>query len=382
MELKSLEYQQHKNTKNEWKIEPTTFESINLIAGQNATGKSRVLNVISNLARLFSIVQNIHYKSGTYKIIFDKNGDEISYFLNYRNRKVIQEKLHFNGDVYLNRNSSGAAKIHSDQIEDKLEYEIPVDQLAVITKRDSKQHPLLDALYFWGNNLMHFKFGENLGKNILGMPSKKIPPDLIFDLKSTDKVFYILKKGKKEYGLRFEKAIKRDMASVGYKLEKIFLTQPVSVTITGDAPVTPVALAVKEKDLPGITDQNDMSQGMFRALSLLIQLNYAIMANKLSCILIDDIGEGLDYEKSSNLIKLILKKTEKKSVQLIMSTNDRFVMNNVPLEYWTVMHRAGTKLLSINYRNSKELFEEFELIGLNNFDFFTSKSFLNNLDKK
>jgi hypothetical protein len=65
-----------------------------------------------------------------------------------------------------------------------------------------------------------------------------------------------------------------------------------------------------------------------------------------------------------------------------MSTNDRFVMNNVPLEYWTVMHRAGTKLLSINYRNSKELFEEFELIGLNNFDFFTSKSFLNNLDKK
>jgi hypothetical protein len=353
-----------------------------LIAGQNATGKSRVLNVISNLARLFSIVQNIHYKSGTYKIIFDKNGDEISYFLNYRNRKVIQEKLHFNGDVYLNRNSSGAAKIHSDQIEDKLEYEIPVDQLAVITKRDSKQHPLLDALYYWGNNLMHFKFGENLGKNILGMPSKKIPPDLIFDLKSTDKVFFILKKGKKEYGLRFEKAIKRDMASVGYKLEKIFLTQPVSVTITGDAPVTPVALAVKEKDLPGITDQNEMSQGMFRALSLLIQLNYAIMANKLSCILIDDIGEGLDYEKSSNLIKLILKKTEKKSVQLIMSTNDRFVMNNVPLEYWTVMHRAGTKLLSINYRNSKELFEEFELIGLNNFDFFTSKSFLNNLDKK
>ena len=65
-----------------------------------------------------------------------------------------------------------------------------------------------------------------------------------------------------------------------------------------------------------------------------------------------------------------------------MSTNDRFVMNNVPLEFWAIMHRTGNKSLSLNYRNSKELFDEFELMGLNNFDFFTSKFFLKNLDDK
>jgi len=382
MELKSIEYQQYKRTKNEWILEPTTFENVNLIAGQNATGKSKILNIISSLSRLFSDVQNIHYKSGTYKVEFVKGDNEISYYLNYRNSKVLSEKLQINGEVYLNRNSNGDAKVYSNQIKDELEYKIPDDQLCVLTKRDSKQHPFLDDLYIWAKDLMHFKFGESQGKNVLGMPSKKIKQDLTFNLKLTDKVFYIFRKGRKKYGPGFERVIKQDMADIGYDLEKIFLSQPVSMQIYGDIPAQPVVLAVKEKDLSGITDQNDMSQGMFRVLSLLIQLNYAKKTNKLSCVLIDDIGEGLDYERSSSLIKLLLRKVKEQSVQLIMSTNDRFVMNNVPLEYWIVMHRLGNRSLSLNYKNSKELFDEFELMGLNNFDFFTSKFFLKKLDDK
>jgi len=382
MELKFLEYQQHIRTKNEWRLEPTTFDNVNLIAGQNATGKTKVLNVISGLARLFSDIQNIQYKSGTYRIVFIKDSNEFSYYLNYKNSKVLSEKLQINGEVHLNRDSHGDAKIFSNQIKQKLEYKIPEDQLAVLTKRDSRQHPFLDELYVWGKDLIHFKFGDSLGKNVMGMSSKRVAKDLQFNLKSTDKVLYIYKKGRKKYGPGFERAIKQDMASVGYNLEKIFLSQPVSLQISGDFPTQPVALTVKEKDLPGLTDQNDMSQGMFRALSLLIQLNYARKANKLSCVLIDDIGEGLDYERSSNLIKLLLRKMKKKSVQLIMSTNDRFVMNNVPLECWIIMHRVGNKSLNFNYRDSKELFDEFELMGLNNFDFFTSKFFLKKLDDK
>lgn len=381
MEIKSLEYSQHKRTKNEWSLVPMTFENINLIAGQNATGKTKVINIISNLARLFSDIQNLRFKSGTYRIIFDKDDNKIRYNLNYQNKKVISEKLLINEKIYLNRNSDGDAKISSSQIGQKLEYKIPDDQIAVLTKRDPKQHPLLDELYNWGNNLMHFKFGESHGKNIIGMSSKKTEKDLKFNLKLNEKVLYIFKKGKKKWQ-GFERAIRQDMASVGYNLEKVFLSAPVSMEVSSDIPLSPISLAVKEKDLICATDQSAMSQGMFRALSLLIQLNYAIKNNKLSCVLIDDIGEGLDYERSSNLIKLLLKKMEKRSIQIIMSTNDRFVMNNVPLEYWTIMNREGNRSLNINYRNSKELFDEFELMGLNNFDFFSSKSFLKKLDDK
>jgi len=36
----------------------------------------------------------------------------------------------------------------------------------------------------------------------------------------------------------------------------------------------------------------------------------------------------------------------------------------------------------LNYRNAKNMFEEFELTGLNNFDFFSSKYYEKGGDKK
>ncbi|HHC24191.1 MAG TPA: hypothetical protein ENK58_02070 [Desulfobacterales bacterium] len=53
-------------------------------------------------------------------------------------------------------------------------------------------------------------------------------------------------------------------------------------------------LNVQETELDEGTDQTEMSQGMFRALSLLIQLNYSLLADITGCIL---IGEGLDHER-------------------------------------------------------------------------------------
>jgi len=61
--------------------------------------------------------------------------------------------------------------------------------------------------------------------------------------------------------------------------------------------------------------------------------------------LIDDIGEGLDYERSKKLIDLIIQKAKKYAVQLIMTTNDRFVINKTPLEYWLVIKREKNSFL-------------------------------------
>ena len=91
--------------------------------------------------------------------------------------------------------------------------------------------------------------------------------------------------------------------------------------------------------------------------------------------MIDDIGEGLDFERSSSLIRLLIKKASSSKFQLIMTTNDRFVMNNMPIKYWTILDRVGSECLVYNYRNSRKLFNEFELTGLNNFDLFSSNLF-------
>lgn len=158
------------------------------------------------------------------------------------------------------------------------------------------------------------------------------------------------------------------MAEIGYLIDDMGTTTPTSLVIQGSHPI--VGLYVRESDLGDITDQGDMSQGMFRALSIIIQLNYSGLSKKPSCILIDDIGEGLDFERSCSLIKLLVRKAEQSSVQLVMATNDRFVMNTVPLESWTVLRRVGGKIRVYNHENSKKRFDEFKFTGMNNFDFF------------
>jgi len=55
-----------------------------------------------------------------------------------------------------------------------------------------------------------------------------------------------------------------------------------------------------------------------------------------------------------------------------MATNDRFVMNTVPLEYWSVLERRGAVVKVHNRENAKQKFEDFRFTGLNNFDFFAS----------
>ena len=65
-----------------------------------------------------------------------------------------------------------------------------------------------------------------------------------------------------------------------------------------DSDNLPKFLYVQEDGLKSVTEQLEISQGMFRALSLFIQINYAILSDQPSCIIIDDIGEGLDFQRS------------------------------------------------------------------------------------
>jgi AAA15 family ATPase/GTPase len=174
-------------------------------------------------------------------------------------------------------------------------------------------------------------------------------------------------KGENQFGEEFIKRIIDDMSQIAYHISTI------SVDILKFFPLPAFGIGVKESDIEDITDQKEMSQGMFRALSLLVQLNFSLLSKTPSCILIDDIGEGLDYERSKSLIDLIIEKVKGSSVQVIMTTNDRFVMNKVPLEYWSIIHRVPKKSLFYNYQNSAEIFDDFKYTGLNNFDFLTTE---------
>jgi len=387
MKLQELRFCRFKGQPNEWNIEgrPQNGEygqslflnNINLIVGKNASGKSRTIGAVRHIADLLSSdislskLNLLGYGTAEYCLEFDDEGESIKYYLDFKEGKIIEETLKVNNEEKLNRSKG---KLWYEEISQSLDFQTDDDVLAV-SKRDKKQHPFLEKLYSWGKKLNLYHFGSQLGKDALLRDINSIKYDEEVDLKDGDEVAEILIKGQHQFGESFIQSVIDDMKSISYKLEKIETSR------LKNLPIHAYGLNVKESDLYDITDQREMSQGMFRALSLLIQLNYALLSKTPSCVLIDDIGEGLDFDRSKSLIDLIIEKVKDSSVQVIMTTNDRFVMNKVPLEYWSVIQRVPNKALFYNYQNSKKTFDEFEYTGLSNFDFLSSEFYIDGFEE-
>ncbi len=335
------------------------FEHINLIVGRNASGKTRLIDAIrwiSDLLDADSRIEVLDDEIASFELVFQDKKDEIKYNVGYeKDESIFREELIINKHIKLDRNKG---KLFYEKYGDYLEFETD-DKYLAINRRDSVQQPFFEILHDWGKNLAHFSFGGTMGK---GQYKNNFENQDNLNFKNSNKVNVIYSKGKNEFGNQFDKTIIDDLKKIDYHLKSISL----------DTASKYLFLKVQESDLPNETYFERMSQGMARAFSLLVQLNYSLMAKIPSCILIDDIGEGLDYERSRSLIELIIKKVEGSNIQLFMTTNDRFVMNSVPLRYWSVIHREGNKSVFYNYQNSKQTFDDFAFTGLNNFDFFAT----------
>ncbi len=381
MKLQSINYTEYKKDPKQWVLSGLALGSINLIVGKNASGKTRILNVINGLARMLSGKQKVEFLSGEYDVIFQHNGQTLSYFLEIQDRKVIREEFKQQRRTLLKRGPGGRGTIYHERQEASLRFQTPDNDLAASARVDSIQHGFLEPLRDWGLGVRHYLFGETMGRNVVAFLTKDGPPA---DPADPNAVVALFLRGRKEFPHAFDDAVREDMREIGYEISEVGVTTPSAFTLQSSVPLaaSPSVMFVKEKDLGFNTDATVMSQGMFRSLAIIIHLNYSIMASsKPTCILIDDIGEGLDFDRSCRLIELLRRKLQGSSGQLIMSTNDRFVMNKVPLKEWSIVHRKRSTVEVRNYENSRAKFEEFEFMGLNNFDFLQF-DFLNNAKKR
>jgi energy-coupling factor transporter ATP-binding protein EcfA2 len=369
MRLTKISYKQFGGAPQEWTVSDLLLGASNLIVGKNASGKSRTLSVIFSLGKLLSGKQKLEYRSGDYDTLFDDQGRSLRYCLRYEDQKVVKEEFYQGDKKLLSRGPSGVGTIFHEKEEKDLEFQTPDTELASVARRDSIQHAFLEPLCDWGSGVRHYAFGETMGRQVVALLIKDGPPA---DPSDSNAVIALFRKGQKDYP-GFCQAVIDDMCEVGYALTEVGVKTPSVIAIQSPFPVEPTILYVREQDLQSETEQTDMSQGMFRALAITIHINFAILASRPSCIVIDDIGEGLDFDRSCLLIDLVRRKARQSLVQLIMSTNDRFVMNKVPLEEWSVLERHGGQVHVRNYQNSKDKFDQFKFTGLNNFDFFASE---------
>ncbi|MCY2951477.1 MAG: hypothetical protein NTU53_05805 [Planctomycetota bacterium] len=371
MRLQSIKFIQYEGGPRVWTLEELALGETNLVVGRNACGKTRTLNIIHNLARLISGRIRELFDSGDYVAKFRDGSDSYEYRLKYAGFKVTQESFIKNNKVLLERGAEGRGKIAFEKASGEMqEFQHEDSVLAVCARKgDTIQHSFLEPLHSWARSLYHYSFGGNLGQSsYAGVVKKEDVADEVMSWQ-TDRVVVIWVDGEKRFPGEFERMILSDMARLDYPIDKITVAPPIAIRFQGVPVAGIVGLSAKESDLIAPTEQFEMSDGMFCALSLLIQVNYAIMTGRAACVVIDDSGEGLDFERSCKLIELLMEKTSCSKVQLIMSTNDRFVMNAVPLKAWTILKRRGHLVKVFNYINSKSIFDEFQYMGLNNFDF-------------
>jgi ABC-type multidrug transport system ATPase subunit len=373
MYLKNFSFRENEGQNIEWIIDDVSLGQINLMVGKNSSGKTRTLNALSDLVSMLMGKGTSATGPVSYDLVYENSGDLMKYKLAYDPETIHLEQLFVGEELVLEREEGGSGRVKYEGTPGSifLEFQIPHDQLVCYVKRDRLQHPFIEIIHNWAISLRRFNFSGDLGKTRYALKSSFEAKDVEWSDTANSLVPAITIA--EEKFPRFRKLILKDMQQIGYNLEDFGVIHFSERFSSGSQ--DRYVVYTTEEDLEKQVTQRDMSQGMFRAFSVLVQLNYYILSGNKGFVIIDDIGEGLDFSRAKLLVQLLISKAGEAHIQLIMSTNDSFIMNAVDIEHWAVIMREGHKISLYNYENSKEIFEEFKFTGLNNFDFYASEFF-------
>lgn len=348
MKIKSLSY-----IDPNWELNNLQLGTVNLIVGKNSTGKTKTLQTINLLVKMITQKRDLNW-GGQWEIVFENyKGEEINYQFStcYQKKGVSFEKMLLNGVLMLSRDRDYETKIRN-VVSNRFESIYPPDEKLIIhTNRDVKKYPYLEDLANWAEQSYGFKFGNISPYSLLNRQEY----DLLTAVEDIPTLFKSLKRDDKD-------VIISNFNGIGYDISDI------TVQDRGQY----ITINVKENGLTKALPHFKLSQGMFRALAVIVYVQYLISRKSPATIIIDDLCEGLDYDRATKLGKLIFEKCLSNDIQLIATSNDNFLMEVVDLKYWNVLTRTGKKVSGLNVQSNPEVFDDFKFTGLSNFDFFSS----------
>lgn len=367
-----------------WSHAALDFGNVNLLVGQNACGKSRLLNAVRNFAKLFSRQRVPNYGGwdvelsvpnvGTYRVL-----------LQVRNNTVTKERVELNGDILIVREEdSNRGKIRTftdEKTSELISFELPKGTPACVSKRDLLQYPYLEHLISWAKNARYLPFGTPLGNRQAFIPPDENVATSSFEEKvfEKDDLFEhtpeLFKIGIARYGDEFADFVSQLMRRIGYPVEYISVGPVANAQVPPNLRGVPEAFTVREAGIVPDIMQHEISQGMWRCIALCVYLALARYSDDQHTLIIDDVGEGLDFQRGENLISVLLQAANDWGVQLVMASNDYYVLNNVPIEGWIILQRSNGAVETYTAKNSQQRFAEFQALGLRNTDFLRMNMF-------
>lgn len=338
-----------------WELtELSPLKPVNLLVARNATGKTRTIRALQNVTSFMQMKDaSMGIRSFEANLKFEdaKNPDwKMDYSFKLNNGVVEKEVLVVNG-VTLIKRTKATAKYETTKINP------PSEKLVVQIRRDKDLYPEIEQLMLWVEGVTSVSCSDINPFTIIGT-GKYINPynfsDLVDALSPAEM-----------------KKVLTTAKGLGYNIASI-------KTIEATKGIRLVQL--KERSISNEMVDMQLSSGMLRTLYLLCFVSVIKHNKKLSMLLIDDMGEGLDYRRSIDLGKIIFEDCAQNGLQLVASSNDAFLMDVVDIANWQVLRRKGSKVSTINQTLNPGLFRKFRMTGLSNFDLFSSdfiNSYLN-----
>lgn len=322
----------------DWEIDSIHFSQQSLIVGPNASGKSTVLRCIRNFVRIVLGYSKVDALSDCqYELEFSNNIGIVTYTLHIQAGRVVKELLETSGTVRLVRNEK-ESRVGDETVN------VPDTTLVLNARRDIVKYPDIEMVLTWVEKMSSFIFSNILSSNSTVSPFTTNQIDICImweKLNETQKA-----------------AVKQWMQELRYNIKTI----DIAPNRIGEK-----SLYVVEKDVQSPVIMGSMSNGMFRVLYLLVYLHY-VAGDTSGAVLIDDLGEGLDFFRSSSLGKKLFAFGHEHGVQMIVTSNDSFLVDTVDLSAWIILKRTGRVVSSFSAMTNPVEFARFRKLGLNNFD--------------
>ena len=336
MRLISFSYKEYGSG---WQLEKLQLRDLNLLVGKNATGKTRTLQALRNVVDCLNGAGHLYCE---FELVFSDGGNTLSYQLNENSEQIEYEAL-YKGETRLLERSNGHCVFYGEPINP------PEQVLAIGSRRDTKMYTEAGQILQWAEHMSYFIFS-----NVTSSERSNSP--FVMDSGMSLYKMYERTPGIQEQVLLL-------LHKLGYDIDAVVIDTMESGR---------QRLFLKEAGVEYALGYTELSNGLFRVLSVLIYTLYSASLKNARCLMIDDLGEGLDYQRSNLLGNVVFDFCREHDIQLIATTNHSFLMDTVDVKYWTVLSRRGSYVTAISESTHPELFRQFKLMGLNNFDLFAS----------
>jgi len=276
------------------------------------------------------------------------NGYQLFYSFSVQDGRVVSEVLQKDELILINRNY-GSTFVYGKETNP------PTNKLVIQIHRDTKAYPEIEEVIQWADHTSIFVFS-----NITTSPHS-LSPYAISNEPLLPIMFEKTDEAQREALLGY-------LQELGYKIDRIEEFEKPNGVKT---------LRIYESGIDAPLSPFELSNGMFRVLCVLLYMIYSASLSDTRCLIVDDMGEGLDFKRSAKLGKTMFEYCNNNHIQLIVTSNDSFLMDTVDLEYWNILRREGNHVVSLSHKSHPSLFEGFSRTGLGNFDLLSS-NFINN----